>query len=172
MMAQLKFCLRKVATRPPSPTTRNRSMAHLDKVQKQDNCKIVFSLFLAGNVSLDHSLFWKPCLCRFLNPNLLYSLQQMARRDNTSRSKLNLAKWRTSFFCPGSPHGVSKFWNGFRRVNSYLNHQPLPGALAYAQSAQSKHLSAAQLEWNLQAETKHEGNQLFKAACTTISQQN
>ena len=127
-------------------------MAHLDKVQKQDNCKIVFSLFLAGNVSLDHSLFWKPCLCRFLNPNLLYSLQQMARRDNTSRSKLNLAKWRTSFFCPGSPHGVSKFWNGFRRVNSYLNHQPLPGALAYAQSAQSKHLSAAQLEWNLQAD--------------------
>lgn len=54
-----------------------------------------------------------------------------------------------------------------------LTTEPLvPGALAYAQSARSKHLSAVQLEWNLQAETKYEGNQFFKAACCYLSQPN
>ena len=54
-----------------------------------------------------------------------------------------------------------------------LTTEPLvPGALAYAQSARSKHLSAVQLEWNLQVETKYEGNQFFKAACCYVSQPN
>lgn len=68
---------------------------------------------------------------------------QMARL-NTSSSKLD------QFF--------SRNFGIFGTVSILiLTTEPLvPGALAYAQSARSKHLSAVQLEWNLRRQNTRE----------------